>query len=483
MRPKAYYEQLVIQEDKRYIFALMPPEFEEQYKTYIKGTIERIEIDNGSITCESNLDIKMGTDNLDETWKNIQRAGIIIANITGFDSGVMLELGVAMMKKTRVILIAEKSVGEGPNLPFNISTLDVEFYESDNLDIFSRKLVNLVKRIIPTDHILLAPRVSVLMKKVSKLRRNRDFETAFVLLKEMNEIEPKNWYVYKEWAITHEYNKNYEEAVSMLKKALELAAADRQKAEIYTALGAVFQKSKQEEKALDSFRKAENHYSDDADLYDKWAFLLYTMGKYQEAMNKMIRALKKDDANKEFYWKLEFYTKKLTDKNFGMSLIQWLSLKQEENKSPSKIPPDRIASQRTLYRPGPSVPGKNLRFKIDKRLTGKKHIRESKKEDEIWENIVAMYAQVKDIDDEHGLVYLNCKYKKDSDETFERMFPLKHFKNKNKLKVDQSILVNVYEKPGEVRFLFDEVDEDFFDKDVEDISINDPDYSAIFKPL
>jgi hypothetical protein len=53
------------------------------------------------------------------------------------------------------------------------------------------------------------------------------------------------------------------------------------------------------------------------------------------------------------------------------------------------------------------------------------------KEDESWENIVAMYAQVKDIDDEHGLVYLKCKYKKDSDEIFERIFPLKHFKRQN----------------------------------------------------
>jgi hypothetical protein len=49
--------------------------------------------------------------------------------------------------------------------------------------------------------------------------------------------------------------------------------------------------------------------------------------------------------------------------------------------------------------------------------------------------------------------------------------------------VDQSIIVKVLEKPGEVRFLFEEAGEDFFDQDVEDISINDLKYSAIFKPL
>jgi hypothetical protein len=94
-----------------------------------------------------------------------------------------------------------------------------------------------------------------------------------------------------------------------------------------------------------------------------------------------------------------------------------------------------------------------------------------------------MFSQIVDINDEQGVVYLDCKYEKDTDETFERIFPLKHFKNKYKLKVDQSIIVRVLEKPGEVRFLFEETDEDFFNRDVEDISIDGPGYSPIFKPL
>ena len=65
----------------------------------------------------------------------------------------------------------------------------------------------------------------------------------------------------------------------------------------------------------------------------------------------------------------------------------------------------------------------------------------------------------------------------------ERVFPLKHFKNKDKLQVDQSIIVKVLERPGEVRFLFEETDEDFFDQGLEDISLNDLKYSPIFKPL
>jgi hypothetical protein len=139
---------------------------------------------------------------------------------------------------------------------------------------------------------------------------------------------------------------------------------------------------------------------------------------------------------------------------------------------------DRIASPQIAYNAGAS----DLSLKFDKKLLRKQDIIEFKREDERWENIVEMYSQVKDIDDEQGIVYLNCKYKKDTDENFERIFPLKHFKNKDKLQVDQSIIVRVLEKPGEVRFLFEEADEDFFDQDLEDISLNDPKYDKIFKP-
>ncbi|NIM10672.1 MAG: helix-turn-helix domain-containing protein [Candidatus Aminicenantes bacterium] len=113
--------------------------------------------------------------------------------------------------------------------------------------------------------------------------------------------------------------------------------------------------------------------------------------------------------------------------------------------------------------------------------SGKKS--EEKKE-EIWENSTHMYSQIVDIDEENELVHLNCKYDRNSNETFERVFPLKHFKNKDKLIVDQSILIIILEKPGEVRFLFDEeVDEDYFNEDLNNISINDLKDSPIFNPL
>lgn len=99
---------------------------------------------------------------------------------------------------------------------------------------------------------------------------------------------------------------------------------------------------------------------------------------------------------------------------------------------------------------------------------------------ESWEKVVNMYTQVVDIDEERKLIRLNCKLEKDSNETFERAFPLSLFKNSDKLTVNQSIHVQTLERAGEIRFLFENTNEDYFEEE-EDIDISDLDDSPIFK--
>lgn len=109
-------------------------------------------------------------------------------------------------------------------------------------------------------------------------------------------------------------------------------------------------------------------------------------------------------------------------------------------------------------------------------------IRTLKDKEEKWDRIVNLFSRIVDIDEKRNLIRLSCKLKKDASETFERVFPLKHFKNGDKLVVDQSILIQILERPGEVRYLFKESEEDYFEND-EGIDISDLKDSPIFKPL
>jgi hypothetical protein len=306
---------VVADKDKIYIFAFIPSELEKQYKSFIKKTIRQIAIENKNIICESDFIYPPDADYTSETWKHIVNSSVIIADVTRFDPAVMLNLGMAMIKKESIILIGEKPLKKELILPSMLQGMEVVYYDPMDLNEFSRRLVSLVK-------------------------------------------------------------------------------------------------------------------------------------------NKLISPVSGS-----------------------------LSPYQTKMKEDSTHQPDRIASPELIYGVQEPLSGIDTHYNSDKYLYRKKTSGVMEMETESWHNIVTMYAQVDDIDDENGVVYLNCKKEKDSDESFERSFPLKHFKNKDKLKVDQSILAKIYEKPGEVRFLFEETDEDFFDQEMEDISIDAPDYDEIFKPL
>lgn len=324
MRPKDYFNKYTAQEEPGYIFTLLPSEFAEHVNTCIKNPLEQIVAEGGNAICESYLDFKPGKDHLEEIWQGIQRANIVVANITGFKPSVMLELGVALVKKENVFLIAERKQDEKIQLPFNISTLGVKFYEPDKLEELSNWLTKEIKKILSHEGPILPPDAVRLMHTIQKHRRNEDFDTVFILFEKINQISENNWYIFKEWGITYEKLKHYDEAISKLNIALEYATSDKQKSEIYTALGTVYRKHEKTNLALTSFQKAENLDSDSAELYDKWAFLYYTMGNFQEATNKMMTAVKRDADNMEYGYKLQYYTKRFSNRNFRMSLREYL---------------------------------------------------------------------------------------------------------------------------------------------------------------
>lgn len=342
MRPKEYYDQFTFQEDAKYIFTLMPREFENRYIKYIKEPIETIKLDEGEVICESYQNFEAGTDQIDEVWKSIQKSGIIIANITDFKPNVMLELGVALMKKGRVILIAEKSLDGKANLPFNISTLGVKFYEPDKLAEFSDWLKGQVaKWITPDEPRIKDTRVIKLMNDVLSMRREKKFDTALLLFEGMDKIESGNWYIYKEWGITYKESNDYQRAYKKLEKALEFAKNNTHKSEINTELGVVYHENNMENKALIAFEKAENLDRDNSKLYEKWAYLYFKIGKYNDAMNKMMLAVKLDGNNKGYKWRFEFYSRKFLEPNFTMGLKSWLDMKKKGPVSPPIVDPPR----------------------------------------------------------------------------------------------------------------------------------------------
>jgi tetratricopeptide (TPR) repeat protein len=227
-----------------------------------------------------------------------------------------------------------------------IRKMGVEFFEQDNPDEFSDILATQVeKSITPDEPKIKNLKVIKLMNDVLRLRKEKRYDTALFLFESIDGIERGNWYIYLEWGITYKEINDYDQAIIKLQKALEFASTDIHKSRIYTELGVIFQENNMANQALVAFEKAENLDRDNAELYEKWAFLNHKMGRHQDAMNKMTMAIKLDENNEVYKWKFEFYAKKFLDKNFTLGLGKFLESKKQEQSNYSASASHRTSAQ------------------------------------------------------------------------------------------------------------------------------------------
>lgn len=113
--------------DPRLAFVLMPftGELTEIYTTLIKPTIENNEF---SLVCKRADDIRSNKAIMQDIWKSICEARLIIADLTGLNPNVMYELGVAHTLGKETLIIYRKD--ENIKFPFDIAHIRRIEYEN-----------------------------------------------------------------------------------------------------------------------------------------------------------------------------------------------------------------------------------------------------------------------------------------------------------------------------------------------------------------
>lgn len=114
--------------DNRLAFVLMPftPELTEIYKTVVKPTVEE---NNTGLVCKRADDIKSNRAIIQDIWKSICEARLIIADMTNLNPNVMYELGIAHTLGKETILIYQRSDHE-LKFPFDLSHIRRIEYEN-----------------------------------------------------------------------------------------------------------------------------------------------------------------------------------------------------------------------------------------------------------------------------------------------------------------------------------------------------------------
>ncbi len=112
--------------DKQLVFVLMPfdDELTTIYETIIKPTVESMEM-----VCRRADDYKTNKAIIQDIWKGICEARLIIADLTNLNSNVMYELGIAHTVGKETIMIYQKNKEE-VKFPFDIAHIRRIEYEN-----------------------------------------------------------------------------------------------------------------------------------------------------------------------------------------------------------------------------------------------------------------------------------------------------------------------------------------------------------------
>lgn len=301
-----------------YVFALLPEKCRDIYYDHIKKAAEFL-----GLRCESFLDYKDPQDALQVVVEGMQKAEILIYDITDYTPNVMWELGVGLVLKDadKVIVIREDT--DTP-LPFDIYTNRVSCqYDRDSEESLSdlsktlREVLQRINRAHRKPHIE-SPEVVSLFKGALNAVEKSEWVPAQALYQIMDSKEPKNWYIYNQWGIMlRTKGDEFEAACDRFNKALTFTEFDDDKAFIYTELAVLNQKHRKYDEAEDWFKKAGRADGKNGRLYIAWAEYHDELGDYFNAQAKISGALgglkyKDDDPeHKELMLRHEYYGQKI----------------------------------------------------------------------------------------------------------------------------------------------------------------------------
>lgn len=129
--------------DPRLAFVLMPftDELTEIYTTLIKPTVESYGF---GLVCKRADDIKSNRAIMQDIWKSVCEARLIVADLTGLNPNVMYELGVAHTLGKETVLIYRKD--ENIKFPFDLA--HIRRIEYENTPVGGTKLVAELKATI-----------------------------------------------------------------------------------------------------------------------------------------------------------------------------------------------------------------------------------------------------------------------------------------------------------------------------------------------
>lgn len=332
MLPKKYFDNNKLPIDYNYVFVLLREEFLETYDEYIKKPLE-----DNSLKCESAFDIKAPGEIMDDLWKRIQQAHIIIIDISGFTPNLMYELGVVLTVKDRVIVICDENESDLKELPFNIGHVRVLKFQMHELEAFSHQIIYQVNEIASegkdiTEPEYLSEEVKGWVQDAERaIAKEERLSSALGLLQMADMKEPDHWYIHMQWGFALALDNKTEKGIETLQRALSLAKFNPQQALVLMKIALVHQLNKSYDRADGMFRKAEDKNSSNPELYTLWADLFDERKLYLDASEKIAKAIKLSNRDLD-KMKNQYFSQMISDPKAFASFETYVASKNSKNQ-------------------------------------------------------------------------------------------------------------------------------------------------------
>lgn len=355
-RPKEFFERNPNPIEPGYVFALLPEKSKDIYLKYVKKAAESL---SPPLRCESFLDLTQPGEALDDILARIQKAEVLVYDITDLTPSVMWELGVGLTIKdaSHVLVICESNTP----LPFNVSHHQVHRYDptsEESLIELHKTLKEAMKRILESSisakgpH-MSSPEVKALLQTALQAVANKEWIAAEALFQTMDIRDPDNWSIYNQWGIMYRSKGEFEAALAKFNQALEYTDIDDVKAFIYTELAVLHQVNRKYAEAEDWFRKAEKADRENNRLYIAWAEYYDELGDHFNAQAKIAGAFARmgkgresDPTYQELMLRHNYYGKKIKTPNYRKTFDQF---RREESLPPARAPISWDESGRLPY--------------------------------------------------------------------------------------------------------------------------------------
>lgn len=149
MRINPFFGDINYKVNSRKVFMLMPFAFDdlnEFYEDHIKPSVEKIDMN-----CLRADDIFNNKSIIEDIWRNINEAQIVIADLTNRNPNVFYEVGIAHTLGKHVILISQKE----EDIPFDLRHVRTIFYSTTKRggEAFEEQLISTIKGVLETHKI------------------------------------------------------------------------------------------------------------------------------------------------------------------------------------------------------------------------------------------------------------------------------------------------------------------------------------------